>query len=149
MKKLFLLFSLLIMYASVQAQEETEKFVLKTDLFKQRERTDTTKEFSKWNDSKKDSTLITIKADSIILIANKENDSYKLKEILDRSDGVDLFDGDKWDGIVWLAIDNIGIPVKLTVLKYKSGIILIAITYGNVEYRYQCRPYKKKYECVI
>ena len=34
-------------------------------------------------------------------------------------------------------------------MKYKSGIILIAITYGNVEYRYQCRPYKKKYEFVI
>jgi Ca2+-binding RTX toxin-like protein len=149
MKNLFLLFGLLIICASIQAQKQTREYVLKTDLFRQHVRSDTTKEFPDWNASKKDSTLITISSDSLIIIANEGKDSYKLKEILDRADGIDLSDGDKWDGISWIAYDNIGIKVKLIVMKYKSGTILITITYGNVEYRYQCRPYKKKYEQMI
>jgi hypothetical protein len=149
MKNLFLLFCLLIMCAAVQAQKETREYILQTDLFRQHVRSDTTKEFPDWNASKKDSTLITITRDSLIIIANKGKDSYKLMEIIDRADGTDLSDGDKWDGIVWVAFDNIGIKVKLIIMKYKSETILITITYGNVEYRYQCRPYKKKYEQIV
>ena len=149
MKKIFLLFGLLIMCASVRAQKETREYVLKTDLYRERERVDTTNEFPNWNASKKDSTLITITSDSLILIANEWKDSYKLKEILEKADGADLSDGDKWDGISWVAFDNNGIKVKLIIMMYKSGTILITITYGNVEYRYQGRAYKKKYEPIV
>jgi 6-phosphogluconate dehydrogenase len=98
MKNLFLLFGLLIICASIQAQKQTREYVLKTDLFRQHVRSDTTNEFPEWNVSKKDSTLIIITSDSLIIIANEEKDSYKLKEILDRADGTDLSDGDKWHG---------------------------------------------------
>jgi hypothetical protein len=144
MKKTFILFNLLILCLSIQAQ-----FILKTDLFRRRERADTTEEFPNWGDSIKDSTLIIITKDSLIRIDNIYKDSYKLNKILDRSDGIDLSDGDKWDGIVWVAIDDDGIKVKLIVMKYQSGAILITITYGNLEYRYQGRPYKPIYPITI
>ena len=98
MKKLFLLLSLLILTISLQAQKQTREYILQTDLYRHRERNDTTNEFPEWNVSKKDSTLIIITSDSLIIIANEEKDSYKLKEILDRADGTDLSDGDKWHG---------------------------------------------------
>lgn len=152
MKKLFILFGLLILSSFIQEQRQAQKykeFVLQADLFKQRERQDTTIEFPHWGKSRKDSTLITIRADSLVMIANEEKDSYKLIEILDRAEGIDLIDGDKWDGIMWVATDNSGVQVKLIVMKYVSGTVLITITYGNVEYRYQCRLFKKPYQRII
>jgi hypothetical protein len=61
---------------------------------------------------------------------------------LEWSDGVDL-DRDKWDGFIAVGRDKDGIMIKLTIMKYASGTILITVTYGNIEFRYQCRPYKR------
>ena len=155
MKKTVALFCLLIVCVSIHAQiklfESTNKaasFLMKADLYKQRERTDTTMKFPEWKSAQKDSTLITFNVDSTIIIENEYKDSYKLNQILEWSDGID-YDRDKWVGFIGVSTDNSGIMVKLTIMKYESEFILITITYGKIEYRYQCRPYKKKYECII
>ena len=154
MKKTVALFCLLIVCISIHAQlklsENVNKtaYLMKADLYKQRERVDTTMNFPEWKSAQKDSTLITFKADSTIVIDNEYKDSYKLNRILEWSDGIDN-DRDKWVGFIGVSTDDSGIMTKLTIMKYESGVILITITYGNVEYRYQCRSYKKKYENVI
>jgi hypothetical protein len=148
MKKTIVLFSLLIMCVSIQAQFSFNEhsvdtaYLMKADLYKQRERVDTTMEFPQWTTAQKDSTVIFFNKDSIIVIENNEKDSYKLNKILEWSDGVD-FDRDKWDGFIAVGRDKDGIMIKLTIMKYASGTILITVTYGNIEFRYQCRPYKR------
>jgi hypothetical protein len=148
MKKTIVLFSLLIMCVSIQAQfsldehVNTTYFLMKADLYKQRERADTLMEFPQWNPVQKDSTVISFNRDSIFVIENNDKDSYKLNKILEWSDGVDL-DRDKWDGFIAVGKDKDGIMIKLTIMKYASGTILITVTYGNIEFRYQCRSYKR------
>ena len=147
MKKTLMLFSLLVLTVSSQAQFKSYKhidntYLMKADLYKQRERIDTIMEFPQWGISRKDSTLITFKTDSVIVIENKEKNSYKLNRILEWSNGIDR-DNDAWDGFIAVGTDNNGIMIKLTIMKYISETILITITYGNLEFRYQCRPYKK------
>jgi hypothetical protein len=144
MKKISILCGFLILCASIQAQ-----YYLKTDLFKQHERQDTTMEFPRWEDAQDDSTLIAITTDSLIVINNQDKDYYKLVKLLSTAEGTDLNDGDPWVGVKWLATDNTGMMVMLVVQKFKSKTVLITITYGNLEYRYQCRPYKKPHQQMI
>ena len=142
MKKIFLVFSLLIMCISIQAQ-----FYLQAYLCKQRERADTTTAFPDWSSPQKDSTWITIKVDSLIEIGNNKNISYKLNKMVDKSAGIE--DGDAWAGVLWIATDNKGIPVKLVNIQYGSGIVIFIVLYKNIECAYQCYPYKPKHLITI
>jgi hypothetical protein len=143
MKKLLVLFNLLILCASISAQ-----FILKADLYKERSRADTTMEWPNWNKVQKDSTLITFKTDSIFAIGNEWKDTYKLNKILEWSDGTNN-DNDRWNGFIAIGTDSDGLMVKLTIMKYISGTVLITVTYGNTEFRYQCRKYKPIYPTII
>lgn len=142
MKKIFLVFSFLIVCISIQAQ-----FYLKAYLCKQRERADTIMEFPNWGTPQKDSTWITIKMDSLVEIGNNKNISYKLNQILERSGGIE--NGDIWAGVLWAATDNNGIPARLVNIQYESGIIIFIILSRNREYAYQCYPYKPKHLITI
>lgn len=140
MKKLSLVFLLTILVFSstlLQAQ-----YVIKADLFKQHERADTILEFPHWGDPEDDSTLITFTTDSLLIFDNKEKETFKLDSLLNKSFGADLNDGDKWVGVKWLATDKMGMQTMIVIQKFDSETIMITITYGNVEYRYQCRPLK-------
>jgi hypothetical protein len=133
MKKLFIIFSLLIASTLIQAQ-----LIVKADLFKQHSRQDITKEFPRWEDPQKDSTIIGISEDSLIIVGKK--DVYKLDSLLTIAAGTDRNDGDKWIGVKWLGTDLLGIRVMIVIQSFESHTIMITITYGDVEYRYQCRP---------
>lgn len=140
-----MLFGLLIFCISIQAQE----YAVKSELFKQHERADTTIDFPRWDDPQDDNTLIVFTKDSLIVIDNKEKDSYRLINRINVSEGTDKNDGDKWIGVKWSAIDNAGIKVMLVIQTFISKTIMITITYGNVEYRYQCRPFKKMHQQMV
>jgi hypothetical protein len=137
MKKYVVILSLLMLNIVIQAQ-----YVIKADLFKQRIRQDTINEFPEWGNSQLDSTMIIVTKDSMIMFDNQEKDAYKLKSLLTRGAGINKFDGDKWFGVKWLGMDKSGVFTQIIIQKYDSETIVITITYGNVEYRYQCRPFK-------
>ena len=129
---------------SVEAQ-----FTMKADLYKQRERVDTTMEFPSWSIAQKDSTIIIFNEDSTLFIDNEYNTTYKINSILLWSNGVDDGESDRWIGFMALSTDSNGIVVKMTVMRYESGTILVAILYGGLEFRYQGRKYKKVYPFTI
>jgi hypothetical protein len=136
MKKFLLLICLFIMFVSTKAQ-----YSIMGDIYKQRERVDTLSEFPDWNEVQKDSTLIVFNEDSTLVINNKEKIAYKINNVFDWSAGVDPFDNDRWNGFMAVCADDDGIMVKLTIIKYESGTILLTVTYGTLEFRYQGRKY--------
>lgn len=87
--------------------------------------------------------MITFTKDSLIIIDNIDKVNYKLIGHINSAKGVDKNDGDPWIGVKWLAIDNSGIKAIIVIQYFQSKTIMITITYGNIEYRYQCTPYKK------
>jgi hypothetical protein len=144
MKKIFLLICFFTIFVSVEAQ-----YTIKADLYKQRERSDTMSEFPGWNKVQIDSTIIVFNTDSTFVINNKEKISYKINKILDWSNGVDPGDKDKWTGFMAVGTDSDGCMVKLIIMNYESGTILVTVTYGTLEFRYQCRKYKAKQLTIV
>lgn len=142
MKKIIVLFILIILCISIQAQ-----FYLRSDFYKYHERADSTVEFPNWSTPQKDSIWITIKIDSLVEIGNDKIISYKLNKIIDRSGGIE--DGDIWAGVLWAATDNNGTSVKLVNIQYESGIVIFIILYKNIEYAYQCRHHYKPKSLII
>lgn len=137
MRKLLLLFCLFPGFISVEAQ-----FMMKADLYNQRTRKDTLSEFPEFNKSVKDSTMIIFSKDSVLYVNDAQKVSYKINRILKWSNGMDIDDGDKWTGFMSACTDDAGVTVRMIMMKYDSGIILISVLYGNFEFRYQCHKYK-------
>ena len=132
-----------------RVKKPLKNYIIKTDFFKQRTRTDQSKEFPAWGSAQEDSTLITITKDSLVIIDNEYKDQYKLNSLLSEAQGINDFDGDRWIGVQWVATDDTGKQTILIFQKYVSKTITIVIKYGNVEYRYQGRQFKEKYKQLI
>lgn len=135
MKKLLLSICLLICCLTIQSQT-----IVRSEFFKYRYKHEITQEFTDWYKAQRDSTIISIGADSLVIFQSA--DTFRLMFVLAESRGADI-NGDKWVGTTWASLDETGLKTQTVLKLYESGILMVVTCYGNLELCYQCRPIKK------
>lgn len=95
-------------------------------------------EWSDWTDVSE----ILIKVDtktSMLRISNKFGDSFKLLSIDEETKGTDPNDGDKWEEVMYSAVDKDAKDCYVSVRLYDSGVFHVYCYYPNISYVYQGR----------